>query len=107
MVRYRIGDFFFFQAEDGIRDVAVTGVQTCALPISSGPNTSEPPLSGFAHFGLTPQIVELQNQSRLFDRRLVRHLFLHGYFRRVILPLTCGFCRGLKLISRGWCWRAA
>src|SRR6266436_4428092 len=24
---------FFFQAEDGIRDVAVTGVQTCALPI--------------------------------------------------------------------------
>src|SRR3989449_7172018 len=27
--------YFFFQAEDGIRDVAVTGVQTCALPISS------------------------------------------------------------------------
>src|SRR5216684_7422183 len=31
--------FFFFQAEDGIRDVAVTGVQTCALPIfTGGPN---------------------------------------------------------------------
>src|SRR3989449_2106039 len=29
--------FFFFQAEDGIRDVAVTGVQTCALPIVSAP----------------------------------------------------------------------
>src|SRR6266849_9193534 len=27
----------FFQAEDGIRDPLVTGVQTCALPISSGP----------------------------------------------------------------------
>ena len=26
--------FFFFQAEDGIRDDLVTGVQTCALPIS-------------------------------------------------------------------------
>src|SRR5947208_15335996 len=26
-------DFFFFQAEDGIRDDLVTGVQTCALPI--------------------------------------------------------------------------
>src|SRR5260370_41903016 len=26
--------FFFFQAEDGIRDSSVTGVQTCALPIS-------------------------------------------------------------------------
>src|SRR3712207_245764 len=28
--------FFFFQAEDGIRDIGVTGVQTCALPISTG-----------------------------------------------------------------------
>src|SRR2546427_11008496 len=28
--------FFFFQAEDGIRDLTVTGVQTCALPISAG-----------------------------------------------------------------------
>src|SRR5256885_2795421 len=27
---------FFFQAEDGIRDYKVTGVQTCALPISAG-----------------------------------------------------------------------
>src|SRR5229473_3291357 len=33
------GVFFFFQAEDGIRDKLVTGVQTCALPI----------------FGLSPQ----------------------------------------------------
>src|ERR1022692_1362928 len=32
--------FFFFQAEDGIRDYKVTGVQTCALPIS-----------GAAHYG--------------------------------------------------------
>src|SRR5687767_13305509 len=31
-VRWRFG-FFFFQAEDGIRDKLVTGVQTCALPI--------------------------------------------------------------------------
>src|SRR2546430_11294752 len=28
--------FFFFQAEDGIRDLTVTGVQTCALPIFIG-----------------------------------------------------------------------
>src|SRR5256885_2709767 len=34
--------FFFFQAEDGIRDYKVTGVQTCALPIST--------LRGRAHF---------------------------------------------------------
>src|SRR2546430_10539651 len=30
---------FFFQAEDGIRDLTVTGVQTCALPISSAAAT--------------------------------------------------------------------
>src|SRR5947207_7367951 len=38
---------FFFQAEDGIRDHCVTGVQTCALPISLGPDlfvlTTPPP----------------------------------------------------------------
>src|SRR2546427_4747051 len=36
MSRYtveRVCLFFFFQAEDGIRDLTVTGVQTCALPI--------------------------------------------------------------------------
>src|SRR5256885_5801038 len=37
MVLVRLSDsllfFFFFQAEDGIRDYKVTGVQTCALPI--------------------------------------------------------------------------
>src|SRR5205085_3892309 len=31
---------FFFQAEDGIRDLTVTGVQTCALPIWSGESRS-------------------------------------------------------------------
>src|SRR2546430_6951323 len=32
-LRYALSSFFFFQAEDGIRDLTVTGVQTCALPI--------------------------------------------------------------------------
>src|SRR5207237_5680676 len=34
--------FFFFQAEDGIRDSSVTGVQTCALPISREVGTDPP-----------------------------------------------------------------
>src|SRR5215469_18800202 len=34
--------FFFFQAEDGIRDLYVTGVQTCALPISPRPRRARP-----------------------------------------------------------------
>src|SRR2546427_1816392 len=33
MLPYVLCYFFFFQAEDGIRDLTVTGVQTCALPI--------------------------------------------------------------------------
>src|SRR2546430_9770350 len=39
--------YFFFQAEDGIRDLTVTGVQTCALPISSKtmPSICGPPLA--------------------------------------------------------------
>src|SRR5205807_3306978 len=34
LFRFLLFVFFFFQAEDGIRDYKVTGVQTCALPIS-------------------------------------------------------------------------
>src|SRR5256885_9593685 len=37
---------FFFQAEDGIRDYKVTGVQTCALPISSKPETTRNRIQG-------------------------------------------------------------
>src|SRR5256885_6101978 len=36
--------FFFFQAEDGIRDYKVTGVQTCALPISPAARQLNPVL---------------------------------------------------------------
>src|SRR5438309_5552394 len=38
--------FFFFQAEDGIRDGTVTGVQTCALPILRAPPESFSPTMG-------------------------------------------------------------
>src|SRR5438093_12877571 len=46
---------FFFQAEDGIRDWSVTGVQTCALPIYSPEHLAEVPialgLQGDRHLG--------------------------------------------------------
>src|SRR6267143_3730572 len=41
IILHYIDFFFFFQAEDGIRDGTVTGVQTCALPIS--------PLAALSH----------------------------------------------------------
>src|SRR2546427_6160328 len=47
--------FFFFQAEDGIRDLTVTGVQTCALPISPGSwnHVEHRPVEGFV-FAVRP-----------------------------------------------------
>src|SRR5258708_18703213 len=44
--------FFFFQAEDGIRDDLVTGVQTCALPICGGARYRPPDdADGVAFYG--------------------------------------------------------
>src|SRR5256886_8312688 len=42
--------FFFFQAEDGIRDLTVTGVQTCALPISGARVDRLPAGTGMVRF---------------------------------------------------------
>src|SRR5690348_17484124 len=54
--------FFFFQAEDGIRDGRVTGVQTCALPISSTkPTISGPsPTSHLVNVALPEPMVDSQ-----------------------------------------------
>src|SRR3712207_566819 len=46
----RRGWVFFFQAEDGIRDISVTGVQTCALPICFLPHEYPPPDAVFYHY---------------------------------------------------------
>src|SRR5437868_13129165 len=42
MSKFRRRGYFFFKAEDGIRDRNVTGVQTCALPISRSPLAKTP-----------------------------------------------------------------
>src|SRR5436305_13195000 len=62
--------FFFFQAEDGIRDADVTGVQTCALPISR-PCCKPPAKARLFHEGLT-------TWSRRVSRLLARELLLAG-----------------------------
>src|SRR5258707_11303339 len=48
--------FFFFQAEDGIRDIGVTGVQTCALPIY--PLEQRLLNTGLRSFCIVPLILE-------------------------------------------------
>src|SRR5256886_4170316 len=76
--------FFFFQAEDGIRDLTVTGVQTCALPISSVTVQTTAPLTGLMFSNVRPwrtnspptrrseeHTSELQSQSNLVCRLLL------------------------------------
>src|SRR5438876_6492338 len=48
--------FFFFQAEDGIRDGRVTGVQTCALPISRQQITM---INGWPGEGKTSVVIDI------------------------------------------------
>src|SRR5256886_2867056 len=52
--------FFFFQAEDGIRDLTVTGVQTCALPICDGRRDAE-------RFGVAEVGVDRRDDDAGFD----------------------------------------
>src|SRR5256885_11600598 len=62
---------FFFQAEDGIRDYKVTGVQTCALPIwllqAAGGSLAEKELTQLLHLlqqrGLDPARLELASRA--------------------------------------------
>src|SRR5690348_17914670 len=53
--------FFFFQAEDGIRDGRVTGVQTCALPISTARST---PVANVCTSSRSPAKTSFCRQSR-------------------------------------------
>src|SRR5438034_3087045 len=55
--------FFFFQAEDGIRDHCVTGVQTCALPISRTAQISKVPRDF--------RLIDLQNLNKKTHANLI------------------------------------
>src|SRR2546421_9242806 len=48
--------FFFFQAEDGIRDLIVTGVQTCALPIFGFIGAKRPRMVAVQAEGCAPMV---------------------------------------------------
>src|SRR3989449_4638282 len=78
--------FFFFQAEDGIRDVAVTGVQTCALPIALAAA-----LRGDRDHGRSEAPQELVDLVRLHrdgrDRKSTRLNSSHGYISYAVFCL--------------------
>src|SRR5687768_18370999 len=86
--------FFFFQAEDGIRDVAVTGVQTCALPIF---------LVGLGHFRVVVEAQEAADRRQLArrvaqDRKSTRLNSSHGYISYAV------FCLKKKTIPTARPW---
>src|SRR5882762_1687165 len=56
---------FFFQAEDGIRDSSVTGVQTCALPILRGRNSSRNQARALRSTGSRRRSYSLSSRSAL------------------------------------------
>src|SRR3712207_8585863 len=79
----------FFQAEDVIRDIGVTGVQTCALPIWAG---AEPgTVVGHENLGVVEEVGAGATALEQGDR--------------VVMPFTvaCGFCRNCRAGSSGSC----
>src|SRR5260370_15700313 len=80
----KICSFFFFQAEDGIRDSSVTGVQTCALPIfrearNCGVRKECRPLSDRQGTVMTRKkkarpMTEFHTIKRIDNSRIVRHV---------------------------------
>src|SRR2546427_8106375 len=95
--------FFFFQAEDGIRDLTVTGVQTCALPIShrwrqrARHNGNHPFQSHLSHAPRPGQIFSGPHGSAGHGRSL---RLVDGRFFLRLGPLHCTICgrtrRGLR-----------
>src|SRR2546425_6554091 len=71
--------FFFFQAEDGIRDKLVTGVQTCALPISSSTAKGVVAVCDLTRYST---LKELDDWVRSEERRVGKSVDLGG--RRII-----------------------
>src|SRR5207253_8320582 len=103
-------DCFFFQAEDGIRDGHVTGVQTCALPISS---TSATPTGisrsvlrsysakpGYRSFWISQMRVRSSPAARSEERRVGKERRLlrapERSNRKQQQHARCGFV--------AWCW---
>src|SRR3989440_9782677 len=100
--------FFFFQAEDGIRDLIVTGVQTCALPISIGgfPQLLERPLSYLSdafprHTHQRPDLLEGHGLAALLEAVIeIENLALAGgqvYLEDAVDELTLQLAVGLLL----------
>src|SRR5256712_4277050 len=73
--------FFFFQAEDGIRDLIVTGVQTCALPISDPERIADQAEHGRGPFHVFAFGIGYDVNTYLLDRLTERARGVTAYIR--------------------------
>src|SRR5438067_8305310 len=88
-----VKSFFFFQAEDGIRDRNVTGVQTCALPICPRSRRERPEMSA-AH------------APRADDRHAHRIAARHGGERNALLTVVPLSRHLVRIVVRSPCHAA-
>src|SRR5437667_1792576 len=93
---------FFFQAEDGIRDRDVTGVQTCALPISRDPGprgvARATPMAGYTHLQRAQPVTLGHHLLAHFWRLSRDHQRLSDTFGRAnVSPLGAGALAGSTL----------
>src|SRR5258707_2345301 len=110
--------FFFFQAEDGIRDIGVTGVQTCALPISRLEGYSAKMLTGiseddclYADLGIDPASTGCQSfeatdfliHKRKFDTGCSLILWQIGCIGDLTFSLEPYDSRGLHVLAEYLC----
>src|SRR5438132_14353586 len=109
--------FFFFQAEDGIRDHCVTGVQTCALPISSGttrtgrhagrresPRVSSPPFARHPRPRSEERRVGKECRSRWSPyHQKKKHAWSSGNWQDTTRGYTCTHCSHLwSYVHMAW-----
>src|SRR5229473_3003558 len=83
--------FFFFQAEDGIRDKLVTGVQTCALPISFVESPTFGGSSWLAHLSLMSgvEVRDPETSARIMTQKretMVSAFARRGYRTVALMP---------------------
>src|SRR5438128_6531489 len=92
---------FFFQAEDGIRDATVTGVQTCALPISV-PGTAKTAAAGGKTAEKVGRLTVVSGETDRKAYELTGHLTVIGAEDTATVKLTGWFApKNAALISLG------
>src|SRR3712207_6872373 len=81
--------FFFFQAEDGIRDIGVTGVKTCALPIY---------ICICGLMTMAPFTEDTEEQRKVFRKlRILKEEWNKKYFQDKLTELSMGMSNDYKI----------